>query len=319
MHFMTRARGWDFLGDTLCITVLAAAYAYHQPSWLGLGIPVWTLLVAAAVTHAAVGVLLMKAPTRLVGRFFALFRIFASSPSWTTLRERKKELWTHAGALVVRCIFLPLMLVAVSSFAVDFTAFTQNFSVSKEEIFHIVIAVLFFIDVSVFAAAYLFESTLFQNTVTSVDANPLSWLVTLACYPPLIFLTGKVFGQPFGLEAATENALWWYGANGLILIFTTLYVWATLSLGMHAGNLTNKGIVASGVYAYVRHPAYVTKVAAYWIALTPLMGWTTLVSLLSITTLYYLRAITEEQHLAHDPEYLNYQSMVPHRFIPRVW
>ena len=36
------------------------------------------------------------------------------------------------------------------------------------------------------------------------------------------------------------------------------------------------------------------------------------------TAIYYMRAITEERHLARDPEYRLYMKKVPYRFIPGV-
>jgi protein-S-isoprenylcysteine O-methyltransferase Ste14 len=101
--------------------------------------------------------------------------------------------------------------------------------------------------------------------------------------------------------------------------------------GMHFSNLTHRGIIQTGPYSVVRHPAYASKNFSWWCVMFPYAiyqsisqpSWeslgflvTNFVGLLSLSGLYYWRAITEERHLSKDPEYQDYMKRVPHRFIP---
>ena len=56
-----------------------------------------------------------------------------------------------------------------------------------------------------------------------------------------------------------------------MLLGVGVYAWATLALGLRASNLTNRGIVTTGPYRWLRHPAYVAKNLSWWIGATPLV------------------------------------------------
>jgi len=107
-----------------------------------------------------------------------------------------------------------------------------------------------------------------------------------------------------------------------------LYASASVSLGFKASNLTSRGVVRSGMYSVIRHPAYACKNAAWWVwtlgfAYFEYLGGGSYVApvlgLAGWTFIYYKRAVTEEQHLLRsDPEYAEYMKQVPYRFIPRL-
>ena len=56
-----------------------------------------------------------------------------------------------------------------------------------------------------------------------------------------------------------------------MLLCIGIYVWASLALGWRASNLTNRGIVTTGPYRWLRHPAYAAKNVSWWIGATPLV------------------------------------------------
>ncbi|MCK7492814.1 MAG: hypothetical protein MZW92_15765 [Comamonadaceae bacterium] len=56
-----------------------------------------------------------------------------------------------------------------------------------------------------------------------------------------------------------------HGLNVLLLVLMAIYASASVALGLKAGNLTHRGIVARGPYAFIRHPAYTCKNMAWWI------------------------------------------------------
>ena len=108
-----------------------------------------------------------------------------------------------------------------------------------------------------------------------------------------------------------------------------VYMSATLWFGVRFSNLTNRGIIRKGPFAYIRHPAYASKNFAWWCVMFPAIIYNAqhtgmglagmqIVGLILMTYTYYLRAITEERHLSADPVYLEYCKQVPYRFIPKI-
>ncbi len=100
----------------------------------------------------------------------------------------------------------------------------------------------------------------------------------------------------------------------LMIISYFLYMLPTIFFGVRFSNLTNRGIVRTGPFAYVRYPAYAAKNIAWWFVGLPVAiysglnhGLSSMLLLVSglvfMTAIYYLRAITEEKHLSIDPYY----------------
>jgi protein-S-isoprenylcysteine O-methyltransferase Ste14 len=193
------------------------------------------------------------------------------------------------------------------------------------------------IDTSIFTFGYTFEFSK-RSEVRSVDSTFIGWIVALACYPPFNNITSQVLGwsatgySTFGSPSIT---LFWLS---LSIIFFVIYVFASIVLGMKASNLTNRGIVSSGPYKYIRHPAYITKNLMWMIMAFPVMNlhmgvinlghlsvpmivgnWGALASVLLWMFVYYLRALTEEKHLLVDPDYQAYCQKVRYRFIPGIY
>jgi protein-S-isoprenylcysteine O-methyltransferase Ste14 len=101
----------------------------------------------------------------------------------------------------------------------------------------------------------------------------------------------------------------------LISALWGIFAWASVSLGFKGSNLTNRGIVASGPYRFVRHPAYTAKVLL-WIIQGIFFAQFTTGILMAFLIIYFLRAWTEERHLSLDPDYLEYRKKVKWRYIP---
>ena len=130
------------------------------------------------------------------------------------------------------------------------------------------------------------------------------------------------FGELHGVACPVDVGL---------LLALGIYSWASIALGFKASNLTNRGIVGHGPYAFVRHPAYAAKNLAWWIGALPTlyllyaMGNTrglcyAVLALAGWSTIYLLRAITEERHLLlADNGYAQYMARVRWRFIPGVF
>ena len=103
--------------------------------------------------------------------------------------------------------------------------------------------------------------------------------------------------------------------GGVLVVLTGLYAWATVAFGIRFSNLTHRGVLTNGPYAWTRHPAYVSKNLFWWFTALPFVvtngSWTdalrNTVLLGVVSAIYYWRARTEEAHLlAEDPKYREY-------------
>lgn len=229
---------------------------------------------------------------------------------------------------LVKFFFLPIMVkFAVANFntirsKIEFVT-TQDLNWLTIDFFNshfygFALASTFLIDTGFFAFGYLFEAGWLRNKVRSVDMTLTGWAVTIACYPPFAPLLGNWI--PWGANdyAYFSSSEITFGIRIILVILLAGYVTATISLGTKCSNLTNRGIVTTGAYRYVRHPAYTCKNLFWWIVLIPAIQHNPVVlaGMAFWTVLYFLRAITEEQHLIKDPDYGAYFQQVKWRFIP---
>jgi protein-S-isoprenylcysteine O-methyltransferase Ste14 len=106
---------------------------------------------------------------------------------------------------------------------------------------------------------------------------------------------------------------------------TAVYASATVAFGLRFSNLTHRGILTHGPYAWSRHPAYLSKNLFWWISTVPILSTGSMVDAARATILlgvvsgiYYWRAKTEERHLSADPAYRAYDAwMARHGAVPR--
>lgn len=188
---------------------------------------------------------------------------------------------------------------------------------------------ILFVDTLLFTLGYLVEVPRLRNRIVSVEPTFLGWFVCLACYPPFNGHTGAFLTWQSTDFPSFSNDTVHLFLNGCILGLMALYSWASIALGFKASNLTNRGIVCSGPYAFVRHPAYVAKNAAWWIGALPAFysafgggiraGLYAIACTAGWSFIYYMRAITEERHLLRaNNGYAEYMRSVRWRFIPGI-
>jgi len=185
----------------------------------------------------------------------------------------------------------------------------------------LILALLFFIDTVFFSFGYLFEANFLKNKIKSVDTTYFGWIVTLMCYPPFTDAFSRF--SPWH----TNDMVFFYNDSLtfilriVVVLLLIIYVGATVSLGTKCSNLTNRGIVTKGLYKFVRHPAYISKVLMWWIITFPVFenNLLAILSMLFWTFIYYLRAMTEERHLLKDKDYQVYCDKVKYRFIPSIY
>ena len=180
--------------------------------------------------------------------------------------------------------------------------------------FELAMALLYFVDVVWGAVGYLWSLRLTDSQVRSTEPTALGWLVALACYEPI---SRAVFPAYFAYGGGPAWGHWFAGQPVayalwalLIVALTAVYAGATVAFGLRFSNLTHRGIITSGPYRWLRHPAYVSKNLSWWLISMPFMvhtHWTDslrlCLMLLAVNGVYWLRARTEERHLLQDPMY----------------
>jgi len=246
-------------------------------------------------------------------------------------------------SFLLKAFFAPLMVVwladhSVKMFNNGFYIFNHVSLLSLDFLavfnshgFWFLLQLILFLDVFFFTLGYLVEIKLLNNKIRSIDSSLLGWLAALACYPPLNLITGKVLGwEPVNFPQF-DHAYVHIAVNFLLLGLMAIYSSASVALNFKASNLTHRGIIAKGPYRIVRHPAYICKNMAWWLAAIPSLTyavrladwWSVLLMLASLsgwTLIYALRALTEEDHLKSvDQEYAEYCQKVKYRFVPGLY
>lgn len=229
--------------------------------------------------------------------------------------------------LLVKIFFLPIMInfCINNYFAIQryLPALFEHNIINQAHFLYIIFPFaligIFLIDTLWFSFGYTFEAGFLKNKIRSVEPTVFGWVVALASYPPFNgLITTYVAWYPTDypvLESLDATVV----LRMSILILLAIYLWATLALGTKCSNLTNRGIVTKGPYAFIRHPAYICKNIAWWLTLIPIMSIPVFFSMLFWSAIYFFRAITEERHLIADPDYQKYCKKVKYRFIPGVW
>lgn len=182
---------------------------------------------------------------------------------------------------------------------------------------------LFLVDVVFAATGYFCTLRLFNAQIRSTEPTLFGWVVCLVCYPPF---WNSIYYNFVAYDAGAGWVVWFAGHPllstmwaGAIIFCIFIYVWATVSFGMRFSNLTNRGIITNGPYRYLKHPAYVAKNLSWWLVTVPFMptdgAWQSFLNclaLLMVNGIYTLRALTEEKHLARDPDYVTYCKWMEH-------
>jgi protein-S-isoprenylcysteine O-methyltransferase Ste14 len=198
------------------------------------------------------------------------------------------------------------------------------------------ISAMFMIDVVFATVGYVLTMKPLDAHIRTANPFAGGWAAALICYPPFI-LMGE--GGPLDYHPGTAGpggwTFWLEGyplATALmgvwLVLLTGIYAWATVAFGLRFSNLTHRGILTHGPYAWSKHPAYLAKNLFWWSAVLPFLATTgSMVDMIRNTAVlamvsgvYYWRARTEERHLSEDPAYRDYAAWMERNGpIPRLF
>lgn len=229
----------------------------------------------------------------------------------------------------LKAFFIPLMVVWLDGAILELQkldffvrGFSGDFAVR-------LVALGLVFDLFVGTIGYLFTSRLF-NADLKVDNGWRSWFFCLLCYPPLNQILSLVFKPSDDIHwqqvFAGQDFLYMVW-GGILALLWFGYWWATLCFGVRFSNLSYRGLVDTGPYRYMKHPAYLCKVCYWWLLtvpfVSPLGAWgvaQNFACIAGLSWVYYRRAKEEERFLQGFSEYREYQQRIAGKAVRiRLW
>lgn len=245
----------------------------------------------------------------------------------------REAIYGHLRSWGVKAFFLAFMLAIVpGNFAGFIHADIAQLRRDPVALAQWLIGLMFVIDVAFATVGYILTLRPLDSHIRSANPFAAGWAAALICYPPFILMDG---GGPFDYHPGTQEWTDWFaghpwllaGWGALLVVLAGVYAWATVAFGLRFSNLTHRGILTHGPYAWSRHPAYLAKNLFWWSSTLPVLTLGSAVDAVRATLLmaavsgvYYWRARTEERHLGIDPDYRAYSAwMTRHGAVPRFF
>jgi protein-S-isoprenylcysteine O-methyltransferase Ste14 len=237
----------------------------------------------------------------------------------------------HFRSWAVKGFFLAFMLSIVPGGFYDVVSRpTAEIIAGPVPLANFLISFMFVIDVALATVGYLLTMKPLDAHIRSATPYAEGWVAALICYPPFILMGD---GGPLNYRFATYAENSWYHWldghtvllsvwGGVLVLLTAIYAWATVAFGLRFSNLTHRGILTHGPYAFTKHPAYLSKNAFWWLATMPFLVTTgSLIDavrntaiLCTVSGVYWWRAKTEEKHLGNDQAYRDYAAWMKTRW-----
>ncbi len=251
--------------------------------------------------------------------------------------RRREHLFNLFRGILVKGFFIPFMVVSCITFwnywelhageALSHSIFSgENTALAWSSFFKATMDLIILVDVTIASLGYLTSCRILDTQFTSVEPTILGWIVAVACYPPFNIYFESCAWKYASFELTPDIYVNYPVLSAVmavaIVVLMSIYCWSTVVFGLRFSNLTNRGIITSGPYALVRHPAYASKNLSWWLALIGFMVATgklmflAIVVLVVINVTYYLRAVTEESHLLREDHYKEYCKRVKWRLFP---
>jgi len=240
---------------------------------------------------------------------------------------------SHLRAWAVKGFFLAFMVSIVpGSFREMVDADFARIRSDPVALSQWLITLMFVVDIAFATLGYVMTMKPLDAHIRSASPYASGWAAALICYPPFILMGA---GGPLDYHPGGQDWLYWLQHHpvlltltGFVLVgLTAIYAWATVAFGLRFSNLTDRGILTHGPYAFSKHPAYLSKNLFWWVAGLPFLVTTgnpvdavrNTALLAAVSGVYYWRAKTEEWHLSADPDYRAYAAwMAQHGAITRL-
>ncbi len=244
-----------------------------------------------------------------------------------------EAIYAHLRSWAVKGFFLAFMLAIVPPGFGDFVRRdTAGIWSDPVVLANWLITFMFVIDVAFASVGYILTFRPLDSHIRSANPHAAGWAAALICYPPFLLMQN---GGPLDYHPGTSDWTHWLAgypvllwAIGAVLVaLTAIYAWATVAFGLRFSNLTHRGIITHGPYAWTRHPAYLSKNLFWWLSTIPILSlgsWvdaTRATLILGVVSgIYWWRAKTEERHLGTDPDYRVYSDWMERRgVVPRAF
>lgn len=239
----------------------------------------------------------------------------------------------HLRSWAVKAFFLAFMLAIVPpNFAEFVTIDTEGLLADPVRLAGACIGFMFVIDVAFATSGYILTFRPLDSHIRSANPYAAGWAAALICYPPFLLMGD---GGPLDYHPGGADWSYWLagqpwalaGLGAVLVTLTGIYAWATVAFGIRFSNLTHRGVLTHGPYAFSRHPAYIAKNLFWWLSGLPFLattGWSDAVRnaavMACVSGVYYWRARTEERHLLLDPAYQDYHAwMTRNGLVPRAF
>ncbi|MBB5686530.1 methyltransferase family protein [Sphingobium boeckii] len=239
----------------------------------------------------------------------------------------------HFRAWAVKGFFLAFMLSIVpGGFGEIVRTPAAEMAASPLALIRWMIAAMFVIDVAFATVGYVLTMKPLDAHIRSANPYAAGWTAALICYPPFTLMGD---GGPLDYHPGTADWAQWFAmypalivmVGAVLVALTGVYAWATVAFGLRFSNLTHRGILTHGPYAWSKHPAYLSKNLFWWLSTLPFLAANgsiidavrNTIILGVVSGVYYWRARTEERHLGTDPIYRAYAAwMARNGAIPRL-
>jgi protein-S-isoprenylcysteine O-methyltransferase Ste14 len=238
-----------------------------------------------------------------------------SQPGWDD-----QEIAHHARAWAVKGFFLAFMIgIVPGGFGEVVRTPLADIVRNPVTIAQWLISLMFVIDVGFATVGYLLTMKPLDAHIRTANPHMQGWVAALICYPPFVMMGDN---GPLNYHHATRDWVFWMEGQplllaltgGILVLLTAIYAWATVAFGLRFSNLTHRGILTHGPYAWTKHPAYLSKNLFWWLSTLPFLVTTDSVSdavrntatIAAVSAVYFWRARTEEKHLRTDPAYQAY-------------
>ncbi|MBU6206098.1 MAG: protein-S-isoprenylcysteine methyltransferase [Alphaproteobacteria bacterium] len=255
---------------------------------------------------------------------FGAWLMGETAPDWEKINR-------HLRAWAVKGFFLAFMIAGVPGGYANVVLEPWDDIVAHSTHLALwLVSFMFVIDMGLATTGYLLTLKPLDAHIRSATPYAAGWVAALICYPPFVLMGG---GGPLDYHVNTRDWIFWLRDTPVsahwqgivsalmniwcvvLVVLTGIYAWATMAFGIRFSNLTDRGILTHGPYAFSKHPAYLSKNLFWWLETLPFIvtsDWKDAVRntiiMACVSGVYYWRARTEEWHLRADPVYRDYEA-----------